>query len=258
VKLRSHETGRLTSALSDELKHGGPGFGLSSRMPSLQNKSIMQCDICRRPASSQLLVNCTLCARDALYQPRVQLAQALLQKEKIGKEVEGIIGVPSKSREATISKPARQSEQQPSSAWTTQRAAAEQVFSDEGKKYTLRHVQILRNEIQQTRHEIAERKARLLLRHSEFASAKQELLQSQATRTEPVEKSIRRTEHRRGIMHNKTAESRLYLCREAALLYGLQQRKRKRGGLGRDVYFIGGVPIADLRDLNSMYNSSVS
>lgn len=214
----------------------------------------MQCDICRRPATSHLPVNCSLCAREALYQPRVQLVQALLQKEKIGKEVERITVVPSNVRENTTPKATRQSEPPPSTIWTIQCAAAEQVLSDEGTNSTLRHVQNLRDVIQQTRHEVAERKARLQRRQSEFGSAKQELSQIQATRTEPVEESIRRTEHRRGIMHNKTAESRLYLCREAALLYGLQQRKRKRGGLGRDVYFIGGVPIADIRDLNSMHN----
>jgi len=217
----------------------------------------MQCDICRRPASSQLPVNCTLCARDTLYQPRVQLAQALLQKEKIGKEVEQITVVPSKSRETTTTRATKQPEPQPSITWTIRCATAEQVILDEEKKSILCHVQVLRDEIQKTRHEIAERKSRLQRRQSDFASAKQELLQSRATRTEPVEKFIRRTEHRRGMMHNKTAESRLYLCREAALLYGLQQRKRKRGGLGRDVYFIGGVPIADIRDLNSMHSLSV-
>lgn len=213
----------------------------------------MQCDICCRPASSRLPVNCTLCARDALYQPRVQLAQALLQKEELGKEVEQLTLTPSRPGKTPASKAAKQQEPQLSIAWTLQRAAAEQVLSDGKTESTLRHVQILRDEIRKTRDKIAERRTRLKRRRSEFASAKQELLQSQANATEPIDKGLRRAQHKRGVMHNKTAESRLYLCREAALLCGLQQRKRKKGGLGRDVYFIGGVPIADLRDLNSMH-----
>ena len=161
--------------------------------------------------------------------------------------------VPSKSSQITTSEAAKHLEPQVSIAWTFQCAAAEQVLSEEKTESTLRHIQVLRGEIRRTGDEIAKRKAVFQRRRSEFASAKQELLQSQATGTESVEKSIRRTQRRRDIMHKKTAESRLYLCREAALLYGLQQRKRKKGGLGRDVYFIGGVPIADLRDLNSIH-----
>ena len=141
----------------------------------------------------------------------------------------------------------------PNSTWTVHRAVSEQVVSENKTQSVLSHVEALREETQQIKSDIAARKARLLRRRSEFNSAKQELSQSQASAVEPVDKSIKRTEHRWEVMHHKTAESRLFLCREVALLYGLQQRKRKKGGLGRDIYLIGGVPIADLRDLNSMY-----
>ena len=139
------------------------------------------------------------------------------------------------------------------STWTVHRAASEKLISDKRTQEFVSHVEALREETQDIKSGIAARKARLLRRRSEFTSAKQELSQSQASAVEPVNKSIKRTEHRWDVMHNKTAESRLFLCREVALLYGLQQRKRKKGGIGRDVYLIGGVPIADLRDLNSMY-----
>ena len=139
------------------------------------------------------------------------------------------------------------------STWTVHRAASEQVISENQTQSVLSHIEALREETQKIKSEIAARKSRLLRRRSEFTSAKQELSQSHASAEESVDKSIKRTEHRWDVMHSKMAESRLFLCREVALLYGLQQRKRKKGGLGRDVYLIGGVPIADLRDLNSMY-----
>lgn len=211
----------------------------------------MQCDICQRSASSLLPFNCTLCARDALYQPRLQLAQTLLHRESLGKEVERCVKGSSKVKKTSNSATAKPAEH--NAKWAVERAAAEQVISEEETQTVLAHVGSLREEIQNVKAEIAERKARLQRRRSEFASAKQELSQSQTNAVEPVEKGIRRTEHRWDILHNKTAEARLFLCREAALLYGLQQRKRKKGGLGRDVYYIGGVPIADLRDLNSMH-----
>ena len=210
----------------------------------------MQCDICHRSASSRLPFNCTLCARDALYQPRIQLTQTLLHTESLGKEVEqNVVGTPKKEK-ARSSLGTRTSEANPT--WTVHCAASEQVISDSKTQTVLSHIEALREESRKIKSEIATRKARLMRRRSEFTSAKQELSQSQASAVEPVEKSIKRTEHRWDVMHNKTAESRLFLCREVALLYGLQQRKRKKGGFGRDVYLIGGVPIADLRDLNSM------
>lgn len=211
----------------------------------------MQCEICHRSASSRLPFNCTLCARDALYQPRIQLAQTLLHTESLGNEVEQNVLGPSKQEKTRSSAGTKTSELNPT--WTVHRAASEQAMSEEKTQTALSHVETLREETQKIKAEIAARKVRLLRRRSEFASAKQELSQSQASAVEPVDKGIKRTEHRWDVMHKRTAESRLFLCREVALLYGLHQRKRKKGGLGRDVYFIGGVPIADLRDLNSMH-----
>ena len=210
----------------------------------------MQCEICHRSVSGRLPFNCALCARNALYQPRIQLAQTLLHTESLGKEVEqNVVGAPKKDK-ARASAPTRISDLNPT--WTVHHAASEQVISQDRTQTVLSHVEALREETQKIKSELAARKASLLKRRSEFISAKQELSQSQASAVEPVDKSIKRTEHRWDVMHSKTAESRLFLCREAALLYGLQQRKRKKGGSGRDIYLIGGVPIIDLRDLNSI------
>ena len=137
--------------------------------------------------------------------------------------------------------------------WTIDRAASDQVISEDNTKTVMTHIEALREETEKIKAEIATRKVRLLRRRSEFASAKQELSKSQTSAIEPVDKGIKRTENRWDVIHNKTAESRMFLCREVALLYGLHQRKRKKGGLGRDIYYIGGVPIADLRDLNSTH-----
>ena len=217
----------------------------------------MQCDVCQRSPNNRLSFNCTLCARSALYQPRVQLAQTLLQTEALGKEVEQNVTGVAQPNKATKTASTKAPELNPT--WAVQRAAAEQRASEEKSLNIYDHVQTLRDEIQKTKAEITARRKILQRRRSDFASAQQELSECRPHSVEDVEKAMRRTEHRWDILHNKTAESRIFLCREAALLYGLQQRKRKKGGLGRDVYVIGGVPIADLRDLNSkcMYNSSI-
>ena len=209
----------------------------------------MQCDLCQRSPNSLLPFNCTLCARSALYQPRVQLAQTLLESEALGKEVEQNVTGVSQPNKATKTASTKAPESNPT--WAVQRAAAEQRASEEKSERIYDHVRTLREEIQKTKAEIAARRKTLQRRRSDFASVQQELSQCRPHSVEDVEKGMRRTEHRWDTLHNKTAESRIFLCREAALLYGLQQRKRKKGGLGRDVYVIGGVPIADLRDLNS-------
>lgn len=209
----------------------------------------MQCEVCQRPPNNRLPFNCTLCARSALYQPRVQLAQTLLQTEALGKEVEQNVTRVEQTNKTTKTASTKVPELNPT--WTIQRAAAEQRASEEKSRHIYDHVQALREEIQKTKAEISARNKTLQRRRSDLASAKQELSQCRPHPVEDVERGMRRTEYRWDTLHNKTAESRIFLCREAAVLYGLQQRKRKKGGLGRDVYVIGGVPIADLRDLNS-------
>ena len=145
---------------------------------------------------------------------------------------------------------------QPGNLWTIQRAAAQQLLCEENIKSISDHAKALQEQLQNTKAEIAARKDRRQRRQSEFSSAKQELLQSQANEIEPVEKGIRRTKHRWEVMHQRTAESRFLLCKEAALLYGLQQHQHKKGDLSRKVYSIGWVPIVDLKDLNSAYNAA--
>ena len=209
----------------------------------------MQCEICQRPPSSRRPFNCTLCAREILYQSRIQLAQTLLNAENLGKEVERNVNGSAKSKKAPSSASSRATDVSP--VWRIQSAAAEEVDAKDKTQDVLSHVQILREEIKAAKDETTQRKARMQRRRTEFTSAKKQLAQSQTKPVEEVEKGVRRTEHRWDILHTKTAEARLFLCREAALLCNLQQRKHKKGGLCRDIYLIGGVPITDLRDLNS-------
>ncbi|KAL6715776.1 hypothetical protein ACLMJK_006737 [Lecanora helva] len=221
----------------------------------------MQCDICNHPVNSRLPFYCILCARDALYQRRVQLAQTLLERQNLSTEVEEITTSTSNTTNAAItraSKSPKQQQQQQNPSWTIQHAGSEQALSEEKTESILPHSQSLREDIQKLKNNISERKARLHRRRQEFTSARQELLHRQASGVESVEKSIRRTELRWGLMHNKTAESRIILSREAAMLYGLQQKKRRKGGIGRDIYYVGGVPIFDLRDLNNASPTQVT
>ena len=132
------------------------------------------------------------------------------------------------------------------------RLKSEQLKSTERNQAILAHIEALRAETKQIKADIAKRKISLNVRRSTLEAAKKDLLQKQATAIKPINKSITRIEHRWEALHTTSAESRVFLCREAASLYGLHQRRRKKGTTGRDTYMIGGVPIVDLRDINSM------
>lgn len=210
----------------------------------------MRCDICRRSPSERLPFHCTICARNAVYEPRIRMAQMLLQNEAASSAVERKIGskkTPAGPAESSSNKKS----QETSMVWTMQRINAEQVISTEKTEETLTHVQALQNQTETMKVEIARRKARISQRKKDLQSSREELAVREATSSEPVERGIRRMEHRWDAMHAKTLESRGFLCREAAHLYGLQRRKAKKEILGGYVYFIGGMPIPDLRELDS-------
>ena len=211
----------------------------------------MHCEICHRPPSVRLPFNCALCAQSYAYQPRVDLALSLLERESIEEEVGRKVNNKPLSQKSTTAKRSPE----PSPVWTIDRAAADQMVLDEKTAKVLGHVKGLREEIQHVKLEIAKRKASLARRRKETISARQELSRSQSTELEPIKKDIKRTLHRWENVHQQTMEQRLLHCTQAARLYSLQQHKRRKGTGGKDMYAIGFMPIPDLRELNSMHAS---
>ena len=217
---------------------------------SLMEDSIMRCDICRRSPSERLPFHCTICARNAVYESRIRIAQMLLQNEAASTAVERKIGA--KKGPAGLSEsPSSKKSQETSSVWTLQRISTEQAISTEKTEETLTHVKALQDQMETMKVEIARRKAKISQRKKDLRSSREELAVHEASSLEPVERGIKRMEHRWDAMHAKTLESRGFLCREAAHLYGLQRRKAKKEIIGGYVYVIGGTPIPDLRELDS-------
>lgn len=208
----------------------------------------MQCDICLRSSSSRLPFHCASCARDVIYEQRILLAQTLLDSEAAGKAVESSIAVGPTS--GPIKASAKIMELSP--AWALEQAIAEEFASVKRAESIMSHVDALRKETEMARSDIARRKAGNVKRWSDLKSTTL-AAQREAEALESVKKGVERMERRWDMLHTRTMESRVFLCREAAQLYGLQQRIRKKAGSVRDIYMIGGVPIPDLRDLNSKY-----
>ena len=97
---------------------------------------------------------------------------------------------------------------------------------------------------------IAERRAQL-------STAQNMLSHKQVTAPEPIKKATAKVQAQWNSLHIFDVDSRIFLCKEAATLLGLKQRKRKKGAPGRDIYMIAGVQIPDLRDLNSMVHEYI-
>lgn len=211
----------------------------------------MQCDICRRPSSIRLPFNCTNCARGALYDPRIQHAQALLEAESIGHEVERNVGVTKPFTDIPY-KSTGSPEVHPT--FVIERTTAERVVLAEQTEKIIAQAQILRHQIDDMKIHLVKQREEHSNRRSDLEAAKRRFYQRQSSEFEPLQKSIKRAHSHWDVLHAKTAESRTFLCKEAAYLYGLQQHKRKKGLLGRDSYYIGGLPLPDLRDLNSEIN----
>lgn len=208
----------------------------------------MQCDVCFQASSSSLPFNCTTCARNALYGPRIQHAQVLLEAEQLSKEVE---------RNTSALQPARShsgkstATQDTHPRYAIERLTAEKVVSEERTGTALAQVDRLQMQTEEVREYIKKKKAELADRRSKLDTANKQLAERPRNELEPIEKGTKRTKSHWDALHTKTAEARSFLCMEVAELYGLQQRKRKKGSRGRGLYLIAGVPTCDLRDLNS-------
>lgn len=176
------------------------------------------------------------------------LAQTLLDSEAAGKAVDCSIAVGPTSGQNKASTKILES----NPAWALRQAIADESVLVKRTEGIMSHVDALRKETERTRSDIVKRKASNLKHRSDLKSATL-AAQREAEALESVKKGVERMERRWDILHTRTMESRVFLCREAAQLYGLQQRIKKKAGSVRDIYMIGGVPIPDLRDLNSKY-----
>ena len=214
----------------------------------------MQCDICARRHTSKLPFNCATCARNALYELRLENAGVLVDKEALGRQVEAFVSLNSST---DVEKPgAGHVERIPlrnSSRWDVEQATARKEESLERIQEIQNQANVLRKDIEDSRARIAKLKASLAHHRSDYDSITHDLSARRATTLDSVEKSIKRIDHRWNTLHARTAEARVFLCREAANLYGLKQRRRRKSGVVREDYMICGVAIVDLRDLNSMF-----
>lgn len=230
-------------------EHGKPDV-----ITKLSRKSYrtMNCDLCCRECDSSLPFSCATCARNQLYPLRFDIASILIEKESAGKDIEEAVkhaNLVDKSG-AELLDQSRLSKDKPSKVMieTMRTLKTQSEIRTEGIQVQIAK---LRREVDEGKQEIARRRAALAKRRSDAESATYQLPERRMAMLNNVQKDIKKTETMWNSLHAKTAESRSFLCREAANLYNLRQRSRRRNGEIISTYSIGGVNMVDPRDMNS-------
>lgn len=196
----------------------------------------MQCDICLRTGGHKLPFLCPTDARNQLYEPRVQHAQVLIEKDELDREVSELLT--SQTPDNDGSGPSRP---------YVDKITAEREQAEDRTQQIIAHADELRANIQKAREDIAKRKAALSRRKAAREGAANGVEGRRSRQSDDVEKSVRIMKYKWNQVHSITASSRSFLCGEAAKLYGLQRIRRGSS----DEYRIGGIEIVDLRSMNS-------
>lgn len=211
----------------------------------------MTCHICSRAPNSRLPFYCPTCARNQLYQLRVENARVILEKEFLGQQIEDTISRGTLQEEATEpGTTPRRLQDDASRRWALQVATTRQAESAARTRALNDRIRSLKAEIKDKQTEVSQRKAVLSRQRSDAESAKFQLTEREAATLAGIQNNTKRTDHLWHSLHSKTAEARIFLCREAANLYVLRQKAVEKDGSPKDIYIIGGVPILDLREMN--------
>lgn len=209
----------------------------------------MNCFICNSAHSRQPFL-CPTCARNHLYPLRLENTQVLLEKESLARQIElAVSHEVCQNSHPTSGEALSAGDQKPSPSWTLQTISSRQAASSSRKESLARQVEVLKQDIKDKSADISAREATLSRRRSDAESALYQLGEREATILTGVQNTTKRTEHLWHNLHSKTAEARIFLCREAAHLYGLRQKTSRKGD-GRHSYVLGSISIVDLRDMN--------
>ncbi|KAL1990327.1 hypothetical protein VTN49DRAFT_6166 [Thermomyces lanuginosus] len=217
----------------------------------------MNCHTCSRPASDHLPFYCATCACNQLYLLRYENARVLLEKDAVEREIEAAAGARSGDGKTDKAQLARSEPQ--SLRWKVQSVQTRQAQSANRIQMIRARMEELKAEIEEQRAEIKRRRSLLRQRRSDAESANYQLASRRESALSSVWNSIKRSEYQWDSLHVRTAESRIFLCREAANVLGLRRKlRKKKDDTIVEIYTIGGVPIVDLRNMNGSAPSLIS
>ncbi|PYI06274.1 hypothetical protein BO78DRAFT_397459 [Aspergillus sclerotiicarbonarius CBS 121057] len=220
----------------------------------------MSCHICFRAPASRIRLLCPACARNQLYQLRIENARILLEKQSIAEQIETnvTLGTTQTEQSSEHDENTVACEDGFSTNWTLQIIAKEEAESSTRMRAVSDQIENLISEINDKRLDISKRRLALARQNSDSESAQYQLCEREAAMLAGIQNNTKRTDHLWHSLHSKTAEARIFLCREAANLYGLQRKTKNKDGVLQETYTIGGVDIIDLRDMNGATSAYIS
>lgn len=209
----------------------------------------MECEICLRTPDEGIDFLCAACARTTVYLPRLEYAQTLLEKNAISAQVEATVAgatvtEPTAAASATVETDRR--------VWQTELIhiqVNEKKRNLERNRLDQQQVkeesQELRSQIEALKARIAEKKSLISTIQSTIPTRRDGYLtQASATSTKTSSSLFK--------LQQKSLEDRAKLCREAASLMRLRQRRRQRDNPDREQYSIAGLTLPDLREISNL------
>ncbi|KAH9826260.1 Vacuolar sorting 38 and autophagy-related subunit 14 [Teratosphaeria destructans] len=212
----------------------------------------MDCCICEKPLGGSRAALCAGCAQVTLYERRIQQASLLLNREKHHTHVEAVLRPGNDGIIAALSEEADWDDVH--AAVTAgvkvqsvvkaqeEREAVEARIDDIAAK-----AEELRQKIEEYRLSVKRQEAIHAQRRQELADETKELEKLKPRILDPLQSTTRKSAQRLEKLHVRTVDARTVLCQEAARLSCLRKRKTRDG---MSQYWIGGVRIPDLRELN--------
>ncbi|KAL1651389.1 hypothetical protein SLS58_000729 [Diplodia intermedia] len=212
----------------------------------------MDCDLCGNELTARARVHCPTCARAALYPYRIEQATTLLDREKFAQHVEAVVnGTEDRAGQAVSLGETLVDTHECSKRVAVERDLAAKEELQERMRLITEQTDLLKRQIEETRREIAARKAAIAQRHSDLESASYNVDKRRAKDLSVVKEVIGTVKHADDIGHREDIRSKVWHCKHAADIAGLKQRRRRsKDGQTKMEYYIGGVRIYDLRDLN--------
>ncbi|PYH99548.1 hypothetical protein BO71DRAFT_394277 [Aspergillus ellipticus CBS 707.79] len=221
----------------------------------------MSCHTCFRVPVSRQQFLCPTCARNQLYELRIENAQILLEKESISQQIEATVSHNNTAQAEELSGPDENVATRGngfSNQWRFQIISKKEIESSARIKLLTSRTEGLISEINGKRLDVSQRRLALARRYSDSESAQFQLGEREAAMLAGFHNNTKRTDHLWHSLHNKTAEARIFLCREAANIYGLRQKTKNKNGTFQETYIIGGIDIIDLRDMNGATPGHIS
>ena len=206
----------------------------------------MECAICIRAASSNLPFHCTTCARSVVYDVRLQKAQALLERAQLASQIAELT-----SLKPTPAKKLSKEESRAVQRWAVERSNTTRAQSQEKIFEAERHVHTLREELKAARLEIQSRKDALRKRRTEQEHLQTRVIKAQEQSSLSIQEGLQKATLSWEATNQITVDTRKFLCTEAAHIFGLSRRKKLKGGVVREQYWLGGALVVPLKDINN-------